>query len=145
MRETSEVRRWRSLVASPSLVLGVDDQGSWLRFVTQTGSLIPPNSGNMLFLLPLLDMEYADFDSQMRRAAEDDEGLRASASGLVQKVLALALQERAPSYAERALSWLEHVLPNDDARRALDEFARSGRGAQRLRQAAFSMLRPRRG
>ncbi|WP_437575040.1 hypothetical protein [Sorangium sp. So ce887] len=143
MRDTNEVRRWRALVVTSSLAIGVDEQGQWLQFVPRTERLIPATAENMLFYLPLLDMEYTEFDSQTGRVMMDDEELRTGARDLVQKVLSLALQQRSTSYIERALSWLEHVSPNDDARNALDEFARSKRGTQILRHAAFSILRRR--
>lgn len=141
VRNTGEVRRWKSLISFRSLALGVDEQGNWLQFVPQTGSLIPATSENMLFFLPLLDMEYPDFASQVACATENNDRLRESADDLIQKVVRLALQQRAPSYIERALSWLEHLAPNDDTRKALEELARSRRGTQRLRHSAFSILR----
>ncbi|WP_159397778.1 hypothetical protein [Sorangium cellulosum] len=143
VRDSNEVRRWRSLVATPSLVLGIDEQGNWMQFVPQTGNLIPAVSEKMLFFLPMLDMEYAEFALQLTCAIGDDEELCAGASDLIQKVLSLALRQRAPPYIERALLWLDHIVPNDETRKALDEFAHGNRGTQRLRQAAFSILRRR--
>jgi hypothetical protein len=141
VRDTSEVRRWRPIVVGPSLVLGVDEEGRLVQFVSKTNTLIPADSSTLLFFLPLLDMEHDDFASQIGRVAKAGDELRDRVERLVQMTVSLALGQRSPTYIERALRWLEAVSPSDETRAALGELTRSRRGTQKLRQAAHRTLK----
>jgi hypothetical protein len=141
VRNSSEVRRWRPVIEGPPFVLGIDDTGGLLQFVGQTNEVIPADSQNALFFLPLLDMEYADFVSRITDSASLGRDLQTRAEDLVQVILGLALRQRASPYVERALRWLETLQPNDETREALRDLVDSRRGTQKLRQSAARLLR----
>jgi hypothetical protein len=103
--------------------------------------VIPADSQNALFFLPLLDMEYADFVSRITDSASLGRDLQTRAEDLVQVILGLALRQRASPYVERALRWLETLQPNDETREALRDLVDSRRGTQKLRQSAARLLR----
>jgi hypothetical protein len=128
-------------VTSRSLVLGIDIEGRWVQFVPKSEVLIAAEKPNMLFFLPLLDINVTEFVTRATSAGPDVEILRAKAYELAQAVVSVALRERASPYIEKALMWLPSIPVTPDIKAALGDLARSKRGTQKLRQLASSLLR----
>lgn len=140
LRDSDDTLRWRLLVELPSLFLGLDERGRWVRFLPATDQLIALTPGNELFLLPLLDTDYAEVSRALSIVTAGDGSCPAWPS-LIQRLLAFALRQRTPSYIGSALRWLAQLDPDGDTCDALRALSQSDRGTQQQRQMAFALLR----
>lgn len=129
------MRGWQSVVVGRSFELGMDDNGRCVRLL-EGGKLVCADDSNMLFFLPMLDLEAEEFERQIGSHTAVKGEFKERVSEMVDAVLTLALAERSPHYAERALAWLKWVPLSDKTRAALREFSISKRGTQKQRQSA---------
>jgi hypothetical protein len=134
--------RWKPLVANHNGFLGVDSTGEWYSS-SRGGTLITPlNAENALYAIPVLDLTISDLSLGLSLA---DPSLRENASRTLVTLIACAINEalrqRAETYVDVGLRWVELVPRSAALRDALADLVASKRGTQRQRQLARRLLR----
>jgi hypothetical protein len=137
VRGSDEQVTWRPVVATRSLCFGLDRGGRWLSANTASGEVILGDQANLLFFIPLLEIDHDEFVRQLSVSNTRAE----RALEFMKEVVQVALRERSESYLESALKWCGALRPSVELRAALLALAESKRGTQSARQLARRLAR----
>jgi hypothetical protein len=109
---TGEVIRWKPVFVGASFRFGVDEIGRRVQYVAARDEVLVADESNMLFFLPLLDMNPTELFEQMRGATNVAGELDGHTLNIVQQLIRVGLKQRAQTYIGRAITWLGVVRPD---------------------------------